>query len=163
GKEPEIQASSGSQLWTEPQCGQRKGKVIRRLERMTDSAVRPVETGRRVRGHLIKICVTRTPHYAGDTRNLPRDSILLRILESSANYQPCGKPSGGRRPLLPAVRWQRPRGVGYLESNLGHVQAAVVVPTFAAARFWYTRSHGPWRTATEDRSWPTSLTPLETI
>ena len=53
-----IHASSGFHLCVPPQSGQR-GRIARwRLESITHSAFRPVETGSRLRGHLIRISVT---------------------------------------------------------------------------------------------------------
>jgi hypothetical protein len=53
-----IHASSGLHLCVPPQSGQRERIARGRLESITHSAFRPVETGSRVRGHLIRMWVT---------------------------------------------------------------------------------------------------------
>jgi hypothetical protein len=70
-----IHASSALHLCVPPQSGQRERTARGRLESNTHSAFRPVETGSRVRGHLIRI---------SGTLDLPCDVAISRLHAGNA-------------------------------------------------------------------------------
>jgi len=84
-----IHASSGLHLCVPPQSGQRERIARGRLESNTHSAFRPVETGSRVRGHLIRISgtldllcdVAISRLHAGNAR---ADNFCLNLIRAAA-------------------------------------------------------------------------------
>ena len=83
-----IHASSGLHLCVPPQSGQRERIARGRLESNTHSAFRPVETGSRVRGHLIRISVTldlplRCSNLPTSRRERTRGQLLPKLDQSS--------------------------------------------------------------------------------
>ena len=82
-----IHASSGFHLCVPPQSGQRERTAKGRLESNTHSAFRPVETGSRLRGHLIRISVTLDLPLR--CRNLPTSRRERTRGQTSFNQRGC--------------------------------------------------------------------------